>query len=343
MAKFFTLVSFILLLTFNSYSASNIIVQNGSQTQAFESMKDAVDNATAGSTIYVPGGTFDANELLLNKELHFIGAGYHPNTAVGASIFTGTFRLLSGADGTTLTGLRLYLVIGEKSENSTINNITITRCFLTYPHLSYGWDKVQSGSNFIINECIIEGAIHCGNAGNLVISNNIIYQVALTSRPLTLLKNAIVANNIIFTVDNIMGNMITGTIFRNNIIPNGRFEVTNARSENIMHNNLLCNEEGIQMYGVSESSGNEIISRDKLFVNQTGGTFNYDHDYHLTQDALNAITGTDDTQVGIYGGDYPFKDGGAPINPQITEKNVSISTNPKGHLKVEIKVNAQNK
>ena len=52
-------------------------------------------------------------------------------------------------------------------------------------------------------------------------------------------------------------------------------------------------------------------------------------------------TGTDDSQIGIYGGVYyPYKEGAVPSNPHIQLQNIAPSTT-NGLLNVQIKAVAQ--
>jgi len=83
------------------------------------------------------------------------------------------------------------------------------------------------------------------------------------------------------------------------------------------------------------------IDLSTLFVNQSGNTFNYDHDYHLSGSNASIYIGTDDTQVGIFGGLFPYKEHAIPSNPQITSKSIAASTDDNGMLNVNITVEAQ--
>jgi hypothetical protein len=38
---------------------------------------------------------------------------------------------------------------------------------------------------------------------------------------------------------------------------------------------------------------------------------------------------------------FPFKEGGIPVNPHISSKNIAPQTNPSGQLGVQINVSAQ--
>ncbi len=81
------------------------------------------------------------------------------------------------------------------------------------------------------------------------------------------------------------------------------------------------------------------MGRDNFFVDQEGAVFDYTHDYHLQSPAQ--YVGTDGTQVGIYGGMHPFKEGSVPMIPHVISKSISHSIDAEGKLQVEIEVSAQ--
>lgn len=338
----------IAFLSANLFAAKNIILQRGEQSFAYETIAEAVNASITGDIMYLPSGNFDVTGLKFNKGIHIIGAGYHPVTtgATGQTTISGPLVFITGADGGSIQGLNItnYVRFGADESNSEVHNFTIKRCYIAGAlYLGDSWNAVTKGSDFTITENIIMYGICGGYANNLILSNNIIDQIDATFRPLTMLKNAIISNNIIITNDSYTSNSVISCTFKNNVITLGNLYYVNEYSNNIYLNNLHCYPTGLNTNGVTQNEGNVFIERNKMFVNQAEESFNFSQDYHLTQDALNAITGTDGTQVGIYGGDYPFKEGAAPINPQIIEKKISSATNPKGNLKVEIKVEAQNK
>ena len=63
--------------------------------------------------------------------------------------------------------------------------------------------------------------------------------------------------------------------------------------------------------------------------------------FHLRPGCLGKNAGTDGTDLGIYGGSFPWKNGSLPPNPHIQTKNISSATDPIGNLNVNIKVKAQ--
>ena len=101
------------------------------------------------------------------------------------------------------------------------------------------------------------------------------------------------------TLDNVDASMISNNIFfrmHPNLIH--RDSETNTFTKNIFV--------GIPTVGLNTFTDNyNNVSFINLFVNQSGATFDYAQNYHLVNPAL--YIGTTGTQVGIYGGFYPYK------------------------------------
>lgn len=344
------LFSSVLILFISSFVllSQSIILQRGNESFAYKTINEAINNSNNGDILYLPPGNFDVNGLQINKGIHIIGAGYHPKTtgAIGQTTISGNLTIVKGADGGSIQGLNFVnaVVFGTDASNCEVHNFTIYRCYIGGGiFLAYSWNGTTNGSNFTISENIILGGICGGEARNVLLTNNIINQTSGQFRPLTYFKNSIFSNNIVLPLDDYVSNQVFNCTFKNNVIVKGNLGNVNSYSGNIYLNNLHCSPNGLNSNGVVQSEGNVYIERSKMFVNATDDNFSFSNDYHLTQEALNTIKGTDGSQVGIYGGQYPFKDGAAPINPQIIEKKISSTTNPKGKLNVQIKVKAQNK
>jgi hypothetical protein len=338
------LLSFCLL---QSLTAQSIIVQRGNQSFAYATLSEAIANANNGDILYLPPGNFDVSGIQINKGIHIIGAGYNPTTtgATGQTNISGNLVIVKGADGGSIQGMNILnsVLFGIDSSSSEVKNYTITRCFIAGKlFLTYAESQPSKCSNIIITENILYN-LDGGYANNVIVTNNIITQNAYNI--VTFFKNAIFANNIFLTREDFPLNRVYSCVFKNNIIAKGVFACSSwdGGSGNILINNLYSSSQGLSTNGVVQYEGNVFLERSKMFVNAEEDDFRFPNDYQLTQAALKAITGTDGTQVGIYGGQYPFKEGAAPVNPQIIEKKISTTTNPKGKLNVQIKVKAQNK
>ncbi len=103
----------------------------------------------------------------------------------------------------------------------------------------------------------------------------------------------------------------------------------------------------------SNTGSNNHEDVDPMFVSAAGYVFHYTDDYHLQPGSPGIAAGTDGTNIGIYGGPFPFPDGGisgggyqtsqeTPI-PQIYEMNVLNSALPvNGDLHIDVKAHSQN-
>jgi len=65
------------------------------------------------------------------------------------------------------------------------------------------------------------------------------------------------------------------------------------------------------------------------------------NDYHLKADSPGKNAGKDGTDIGIYGGSYPWKEGSLPFNPHYQKIQVAPKTDNQGNLNVNIMVKAQ--
>ena len=105
---------------------------------------------------------------------------------------------------------------------------------------------------------------------------------------------------------------------------------------NLVQNNIFTGAKNFP--SVSNQSGNwENVVLSGLFVKQPENKWDPNYDYHLKNPA-NYI-GTDGTQVGIYGGLFPWNP--VPSNPQILESKVNTTTTNDGKLNFQIKAEAQ--
>lgn len=76
-------------------------------------------------------------------------------------------------------------------------------------------------------------------------------------------------------------------------------------------------------------------------MNAPTAEFSYQYDFNLQIQSPGINAGTDGTDIGIYGGAFPWKEGSIPINPHIQTKTISSTTDPSGNLPVNIKVMTQ--
>jgi len=327
----------LLILSGNVIKAQNLIaVQHGNNATFYTNLDTAIVHAQNGDTIYLSGGFFSINNPI-NKRLYIIGVGYNPDSTISTfpTTLNGNLSLASGASNGFFIG---FLINGSIIINDTVSFYTIIRCRITG-----GISMNHSYSNFIFNENIIEGGIYpYQSASNCSFLNNIISIVSYWSDSFF---NSLFKNNIFLFYSycnyngcfySIYGKYL---MFENNIFVNtGNF---GGISNSVAKNNLFV--ENISFPNGTNNGLNNIVNQaqSSIFVNQTGNSFDYTHDYHLKPTCPGKNAGTDGTDIGIYGGLYPWKDGSVPSNPHIINSNIGGTTNSNGALPVNIKVGAQ--
>lgn len=328
---------------FSTINAQKTVALHSASVTIYSGINPFVDAYNAsqnGDTIYLPGGAF-ASPTLINKQLYIYGAGYHPDStqATNPTVITGNFNLGENADNLMIEGVQFsnQLIIGN---NISASNLSFKRC------------RFNSGINFIGNgttnasvsnafiECVIIGDVSLNNTINSTILNSIIQNRIIDS------KSNVFKNNIFLYVSTSVYDGIFHrpyyNEFSNNVFTasNGALFIYDGNDGNMYFNNLYVAPS--PYYGANAiTSGNYTnVTASSIFVNQTGNTFNYAHDYHLQNPST--YLGNEASQVGIYGGAFSFKSGSVPVNPHIGSKIIAPQTTPNGELQINIRVNAQN-
>lgn len=296
--------------------------------------QDAYNTAVNGDTIYLPGGTFAG--INIAKQLTIIGSGFHPDstTATGNTVVS-SFTMTAGAAKSHLEGL---YIDGGVSNTGTNDSITVKRCYI---HGSL----TVNGKGIIIDGNVIRQGLNGTNSTNAVVKNNILSEgyypirgfygnswivnnVILKSYghssyyPISSMTDCLIENNVIFTID--AGQPITAATAQNNTFKNNVLSTTIGGTQNTWENNY----ENITPFAFFNTfSWSNPITYFTL-------------DYHLQNPTT--YLGTDGTQVGIFGGLYPCKEGAVPQNPHIQIINNAATTDTNGNLQIQIQVEAQN-
>lgn len=334
------LFSLLLLAPIISITAQNLIaVQNGGVPSFYTTMDAAITNSVDGDTIYIPGGVFSIS-VDINKRIHIFGVGHNSDSsfATNISVLTGNITLSKNASGGSLSGVKCTNIELSPGYVDTITNYSVSRCNLNMVNY-YGFylgNKYGMLNNCVFIENVIRDKFYTQNSQNNLISNNII------SGPFIYFgTNNTIRNNIFLQSVN-AGIIASNIIIENNIFLSSSYTLNNI-GNSILNNNLLV-ENTNPPFGTNLSSNNVINqAQSSIFINQTGNTFDYSHDYHLQQSSPGKNAGRDGTDIGIYGGAYPWKGGSIPINPHFQTINIAPKTDASGNLNVIIKVAAQDR
>ncbi|MCX7861862.1 MAG: hypothetical protein N2449_02575, partial [Bacteroidales bacterium] len=208
------------------------------------------------------------------------------------------------------------LVLNGNRTTPSLYNTIEQNVILNYVDLS-------NTKQLILRNNIFQDRVY--HAYEALISNNIFLRSPhvpwIGGVPLFNVDNSIISNNVFYSVSPNYGNVVFHYC-ENNTIQNNLFITTPNYTSNIAMGNF---------HDVAQSS---------IFVNCTSDNFNYSFNYHLQSPTT--YLGTDGTQVGIYGGSVPWKEGSVPKIPHIIEKNIAPQTDSNGMLQIQIKVAAQN-
>lgn len=311
-------------------------------TSVFYGQNSLVDAYTAsvnGDYLYLSTGYFTAPAAIA-KGVKIIGAGHFPDSANVAKRTTimSTLSINAGADSLRLEGMYINGDINFDTY-STINYIKIIRCRLSSSNFNPAGNATPKDKNYCsFEECFIFGGIYFSNNGI-----NFLLSKCVLSGQLNSMKSALITNNIFLYIGGFgQLNNVYSSVLQNNIIlynnPGYNDFIGSNTTGNTFNNNLFV--KSATDLGTNNFNNNYMgIAQANIFVNQTGNIIDYTHDYHLKNPTT--YIGTDGTQVGLYGGATPFKDKGAPSNPQILTKTVGDQTDTNGNLQINFKVKAQ--
>lgn len=298
-----------------------------------DGFREAYQDAADGDTIYLPGGTFQP-PLLIEKQLTVYGTGHYPRaTAVtGKTIINGNLNLGAGADYVHIEGVEVTGGI-DVANNISVNYLTVSRCRIGQS-INFRGDKSNPCTGVTFDGCVLSGNLFFGNLVNSGVFNSILAGYISGSEANTF------SNNIIYynanPVSGSSNNSFNNNIFR---LSSNTMLVTSNSEGNYFRYNIIGAT--APNYGTgAQATGNYTgVEFSSVFVSQSGTTFSYDNDYSLISPGT--YTGTDEGQVGIYGGIFPYREAAVPVTPHITGAGVSSRSDDEGNIQIEISVEAQ--
>ena len=334
-----------LVLLAGSIKAQSLIaVQNGGEPVFYQQVDSALFHSQDGDTIYIPGGTWYITQPV-NKRLHLIGAGHNPDSTIATfqTTLIGNLSFSTGSSYGSFTGF--YLIGYIQVLDATVVSCSISRC-----HIKYGINLYSSNDNFSFIENILEGGFWASvGPSSCTFFNNIIAACHWYSgdEPIMPFIDSFFKNNVF--LDNMQAGGCQSivsqySLFENNIFIGYFFSNVYCFVFNSTFKNNLFSDWSPPPYPYSSNVCSNSINNQPLnsiFVNWSGTTFVYTDDYHLQSGCPGKNAGTDGTDMGIYGGSFPWKEGSVPFNPHIQLVNIADTTDQNGNLNVNIRVAAQ--
>ncbi|MCX7986130.1 MAG: hypothetical protein N2662_04260 [Bacteroidales bacterium] len=346
--KKYTFLLYLLQIWYIGEAKIYTVSNNVSAPAQYNSLSAAISAASYGDTIYVMGSQSSYGDFIVNKKLTIIGTGYDVSgTDYNLSVTVGTITLdstlIAPIDGITLVGINFYRVNYASGDRGYIDNVIIKNCMVR-------WDIIVCGRNWTIYNNIIDGPIDIGNYPNVFITNNIFYKgqiINSNQSSVFVINNLFIYYNNSYFLDNVKNSNIYNNIFYDN-----RVSVNNSTS-NVFNNNISYNASLDYLLPPAGNSGtNNFQQTDPQFVSLNipapgSGSIaianlkNYNWRLRTTSPGKNA--GTDGTDIGIYGGPYPWPGFTGMPNLPVIEK--FYIKNPITHkdstLKIFIKARIQ--
>ncbi len=354
-----------ILFVLTANATVRTVSNNVNSPGQFTSLQAAYDASSSNDTLYIHASETSYGNLTMKKPLVLIGEGALPNkqiqykTQIGDIILSyAAFPATTTASGSKFYGMEISSITLRASSSSGsagIGNITVSRCKISSFLPSY------EHSNLIITQNVIS-SLSGSILFNSILSNNIIGSISVSSQTGA---NNLISNNIIQTAIYIKGAVISNNIFYN-YVSSGSIAFSNEActfSNNIFYAFTPVVEATI-ISGSNTGSGN-LFNIDPVFttpaiptqiagytyINPLVGPF---ANLHLQASSPGKSYGTDSTDVGIYGGGYPWIDGENadsrfryyPMSkqvPHMIKMNILNPTIPaNGTLNVEFNARSQN-
>lgn len=315
------------LHSFNTHATIWRVNNNGDTTADFEQLSEAVasQDVAAGDTIHLEGSPNRYGTATMNKRLVIIGPGYflseNPDTQNSTLEAVVSFSFQSGTSGTVLQGITIrHRVSGI---GLSADNLVVQQCRLLA-------ETSLDGENILFTGNYVESSLYSDH--NNVIRNN---YLAIGVRGGN--SNIIIENNIIGTGSSsfVSGDRyhidVNNSTIRNNIFLGEDATVSLIEGGgNIITHNLSALDQ-------LDASDNNVNNADlsSVFIGANGNST--DGRWHLATSSPAVGTGSNESDMGMFGGEVPYRLSGIPTIPRIIELEVPTQTSQEAGLTVRIK------
>jgi len=311
-----------------SYAAKITVDNSPGSAAAHNTIQAAVTAASSGDTLLVYGSSYTYAAFSVDKALTIVGsAGVDPEVTNENRPAINYVSLAAGSSGSVITGFNIGYI---QAYNTTVNDIGIYNNYFTSTTTGVQWYSCTS------NNWIIEGNVFIANGQNDFISN---YSNTATLNNILIKNNYFemglyhyyigTYNNAAFTYRNnifvVRSNSNTypicyscgSTLFENNIFWVTDVAYTDITGQNctncVFNNNIIYNSAGATMTAINSigngvSGNNNIMNQDPQFVNFVPGNgYTIAENYRVANASPGDNTGTDGTDIGLYGGNYNWE------------------------------------
>ncbi len=300
-----------------------------------KALQVALDSAQHGDIITLSAGTFIAKDI--QKAVTLRAAGMGGGTTTKPTIISGNFSIHSLTNVTeklTIEGIYTNNTI-TLSARHTLKNASFIKCRLRRIDASGYW---YSYGGYYDNRSGLENAsfIHCYITERIKLDNdcNASFLNCYVYNPISLdggSSRYSFQNCVIVDVDetNVRSSTWQNCIVFSKRTNNGAYE-----SNNIVQNSVCIHDSTNVFKNIA--SANSFVQRAEDVFTYYKGDYSDDITFQLTTAAKGKYKGDDDTEVGIYGGSFPFDP--ETSTPRITKCVVAPQSTADGKLSIDIEV-----
>ena len=281
-------------------------------------LREAYAAAVDGDIITLSSGTFTSVNIEKGITIRGAGMDVDPKTQSEPTIISGNFNVKGSEKPLTIEGIysNYTITIADTLRNATFlksrfNTITRNRpCVnLTMIHCKVS-TRIAMNNSLSSASCLNCVIFDPWNDGTMEFTNCVICKSAVDwYLPTSTFKNCIFV---------------------------GYSSNTFAPRNSLYNCVLLSDDTSVTPFSRIPNTTNSVATYAEVFKTCTDGTYSDSEQYELTEAAAAKYLGTDETQVGLYGGSMPFSI--TPSNPQITKCNVASKSTADGKLSVDITV-----
>ena len=323
MKKTFILTAIAVLLAVASATAQQIaVVSESGETSLYQTLPEAIQGASAGSVVYLPGGGFSiSDDVKITKKLTIIGIGHKStnDNVDGTTIISGNIFFNGGSEGSAIMGCYVSGKVCIGHDNAAVNNILVKCCNVNAIDSRANSLNTVVIQNYMRNNSAIRGV-------NSIINNNIMHS-------LREVYSSTICNNIVTYYDHTDYYCAFSMIYDSNIYNNIFLEPCNVPAgTNCQINNNMFGVWSSINYG--DNCIHAPVTWNELFVNYNNGSVNPMSNFHFTE-AYQQY----ESQVGVYVGGVDFDKQIAPV-PYIVAKRIAEETDAAGQLKIKVRVKA---
>lgn len=296
-----------------------IAVQRASgSVDYYSDINKAFASLTANAIVYIPEGTYtlsgtDAGKIKVPVAIYGSGSTITATNKVQTKI-TGGITFEAGAKNSVLMGVYMNSSVYSNADNVLIKGVNVA--------------SISFASNVrgcAVTSCIVRNQVY-GYGTPILLSNSLVGYI-------NNIDNSIVKNCVIGVIDSNFNYDSYGDSYNLQLSDCIGRDTTKGLSYKDTHTIDHC------MLGTAGDIAYPEGGLKNVFKKYDGSVPFYDllkQDYHLAK----SIQGTDDKDIGLYGGAGFDPNGGSPI-PRFTLKKVADKTDKDGRLRVQIEIVAE--